>query len=855
MPVAEYPQEVEGRPRALPAARPAVQTRATARLSGLDGLRAIAVAAVVLFHADFYWARGGYLGVDLFFVISGFLITGLIAREVDGSGRFDLADFYWRRAKRLLPASWLLMAVVVAVAAWVARDALPHLRRDTLASFFYVTNWELLHSQTSYFEATGRPPLLQHLWSLAIEEQFYLSWAPLLLLLLPRLGRRRLAAIAVLLAAASAAWMAVLAQRMGYPAQGDPSRLYFGTDTHGFALLLGAALGLLWQPAAKPADMTTHVLGWLFGLGALGAMVALFALMGENTPTLYPWGFLAAAGVALVLIAAATHPALAFGRCLDNPVMRWLGERSYGIYLWHWPVFMLTRPGIDLRHLDDGEALALRLALTLAVAALSYRYLEMPVRRGALEQLLARKRRHAWAGRLALATALLLVFGTVSATLRRAPQQSLPALDVREALALEAPAAPTGTVAVSTATTLPPIPAASLEAPVEPVALPAAPVAPDEPAVASYAGDDITAIGDSVLLGASRLLKASLPGVDVHATMGWQAADVIRELKSLQQAGKLREVVLLHLGTNGYVTEPQLRQILTLLADCKRVVLVNTHVPRRWMEANNQLIDSVAPEFPNVVVVRWNDVSDNRPDDFVSDGVHLTSAGMRSYIMAIMRTGHLARDAAAATAIAAAPAPGNDAAPDDNGDLSPTLVLAPQAAASDAYWQKMAVCETNANWQNTGRRSGGLDITQDDWQAFGGTTFAPTPADATPAQQIEVANRISTQGWANPHGDIIKPAGFARWRCVAAIGLPPNHSANTYTRESVLAQTFHLGERGTVVRDLERILGETPHGVYNRKLRHKYLAYLKKNSLPEVLAGALPQPTGVHHAWHPPRAD
>lgn len=853
MSVAEYPQEVEGRLRALPAARPAVHAHAATRLSGLDGLRAIAVAAVVLFHADYYWARGGYLGVDLFFVISGFLITGLIAREVDASGRFNLVDFYWRRAKRLLPASWLLMAVVVAVAAWVARDALPHLRRDTLASFLYATNWELLHSQTSYFEATGRPPLLQHLWSLAIEEQFYLSWAPLLLLLLPKLGRRAMAVIAILLATASAVWMAVLAQRMGYPAQGDPSRLYFGTDTHGFALLLGSALGLLWQPAkAKPADVTTHVLGWLFGLVALGALVALFALMGENTPTLYPWGFLAAAGVALVLIAAATHPGLAFGRWLDNPPMRWLGERSYGIYLWHWPVFMLTRPGIDLRQLDNGEAMLLRVALTLAVSALSYRYLEMPVRRGALERLFARKQRHAWAGRLTLATALLLIFGSVSATLRRAPAQSLPALDVREALALTIPT-PAVNAPAPTITALPPIPAASVDAPIVPVALPAAPAMPDEPVVASYAGDDISAVGDSVLLGASRLLKASLPGVDVHATMGWQAADVIRELKALQAAHQLRDVVLLHLGTNGYVTEPQLREMLTLLANCKRVVLVNTHVPRRWMDANNDLIDSVAPDFPNVVVVRWNDVSDNHPDDFVSDGVHLTVPGMRSYVAAIMRTGHLAPDEAAATALAAAPSPNTDAMPE--GDLSPTLVLAPQAIASEAYWHKMAVCETNANWQNAGRRSGGLDIAQDDWQTFGGTAYAPTPAEATPAQQIDVANRISTQGWANPHGDVVKPIGFAHWRCVAAIGLPANHSANTYTQESVLAQTFHLGERGMVVRDLERILGETPHGIYNRKLRTKYLAYLKKNSLPEVLAGNLPPTTGVHHAWHPPRAD
>ncbi|MFK2875594.1 acyltransferase family protein [Rhodanobacter hydrolyticus] len=826
--VAEYPQEVEGHPGVAVVSTQAVPVPA-ARLSGLDGLRAIAVTAVVLFHADFYWARGGYLGVDLFFVISGFLITGLIAREVDDTGRLGLRNFYWRRAKRLLPAAWLMMAVVVAVAARVARDALPHLRSDAFASFFYATNWELLRSQTSYFEATGRPPLLQHLWSLAIEEQFYIAWAPLAFIVLPRIGRRALATVAILLAIASATWMVVLAQRMGYPGQGDPSRLYFGTDTHGFALLLGSAFGLLWQPSpAEHPGIALRILGWLLGLWALALMIMLFAVMGENSPVLYPWGFLGAATAAITLIAVATHPGMAFGRCLDNPVMRWLGERSYGIYLWHWPIFMLTRPDIDLRRLGHSETLVLRIMLTLAVAELSYRWLEMPVRRGALERIFAGKRRHAWSGRLAIALSMALAFGSVGATLRHAPAEARPALDVREALSLDAPATP-----IALQGKLAPLSATSVEIPIEPIVPPVLPTLPDEPTVQTYTGGDLTAIGDSVLLGSSRLLKVTLPGVDVHATMGWQAADVIRQLKALKNAESLRAVALVHLGTNGYVTEEQLRQILSMLSDCKRVVLVNTHVPRRWMEANNALIDHVAPEFPNVVVVRWSDLSENQPDYFVSDGVHLTTIGQRAFITEIMRTGHLARDNTPATDTALV----SQASANMAGDLSPTLVLAAQSAASDAYWRKMALCETDANWKNNGHRSGGLGISEDDWKTWGGDEFAPTPAEATPAQQIEVANRISTQGWANPQGEVIKPVGFVRWRCVAALGRPHSSSPNTYTRESVLSQTFHLGERGEVVRDLQRILGDAPDGIYSRKLHRKHLIYLKQNGLPGSLAG------------------
>lgn len=824
---------------------------APARLGGLDGLRALAVAAVVFFHADVYWARGGYLGVDLFFIISGFLITGLLARELEATGRLRLGDFYWRRAKRLLPASWLMMTACVAAAALFARDALPHLRTDVPASLLYVTNWALLHSHTSYFEATGRPPLLQHLWSLAIEEQFYIVWAPLTSLVLPRGGRRALSLIAVALGVASAIWMAWLAHRMGYPEQGDASRLYFGTDTHGFALLFGATLGLAWQPARKSSTPGLIVRGGglLLGLAALAVMGTMFAVMGEETPTLYPWGFLLAALAGVVLVATATHPGLALGRWLDARPLRWIGERSYGIYLWHWPVFMLTRPGIDLRGMDAHSVLAWRIVATLLIAALSYRFVEMPIRQGAIERIVrdarsASRRLGGYLRGMALAACVALAFGVMGAVLWHAPAQAGPAQDVRDALNVDAAVSPVtesydhidpaAQVAADVAESLEPISALSVDTPVESAVPLDRTLQPGEPNAEMFGGEDITAVGDSVLLGSSRLLKATLPGTDVHATIGWQAADVIRQLKALKSAGSIRAVALVHLGTNGYVTEDQLRQILSMLSDCKRVVLVNTHVPRRWMEANNTLIDRVAPDFPNVVVVRWSDTSENQPDYFVSDGVHLTAIGQRVFVTQIMRTGHLARENAQTPPVESDATTENALA----GDLSPTLVLAPQPVASNEYWHKLALCETDANWKNQGRHSGGLGISVDDWKMWGGDAFAPTPADATPEQQIEVANRMSTQGGTNAHGDDVKPVGFSRWRCVAALGRPHSASPYVYTRESVLAQTFHVGQRGDAVRDLQRILGEGADGVYTAKLRKRHRAYLQHNGLPEHLAGA-----------------
>lgn len=790
------------------------------RLTGLDGLRAVAVVAVCLFHADFGWSRGGYLGVDLFFVISGFLITGLLAGESEKTGTVNMRGFYWRRAKRLLPASWAMTAAAILAAALVAPDALPRLRWDAVASLFYATNWELLSVNTSYFEAMGRPPLLQHLWSLAIEEQFYIFWAPVMLFGLPRLGRRGLAAVAAVLAAASVLWMIWLGHKIGWPDQGDPTRLYFGTDTHGFPLLIGAVLGLLWQPnrgAAPAVNPATQEGVFIVGLGAVAGMAALFGLLGEETAWLYPWGFLASAAASVALIVAATWRGSSFGAFLDNPPMRWLGERSYGIYLWHWPIFMLTRPDLDLP-LSDTAAFGFRIALTLVVSALSYRFLEMPIRHGALDRLWAAWREPAqreWAkrrGALALG-GLGAVVLTASTILVLAPSQAEPPADVRAALAASTVAA--------THIILKPIPVHVRTTPL--VGVPAD----------GFTGDDLTAVGDSVLLGSSAILKATLPGVRVYATVGWQATDMINQVLALRAAGALTPVVLIHLGTNGYIVEDQLRRILALLSDRKKVMLVNTHVPRRWMEANNDMIDRIVPDYPNVVLVNWRDVSEGQPDFFVSDGVHLTIPGQKFYIAEIARVGHFVR----VSAKGAAPTEPYAFQP---GDLSPTLVRNPQSPAPDAFWNRMAQCVSGAKWDAGGGNAGGLGISAANWNAWGGAGFAASAGAATREQQIAVANRISTQGWQRADGTRQGPIGFTAWSCLQVVGRPSTQPLYTFTRQSVLAQTFHLAERGDVVRDLELMLGLPRDGIYGRRVRNHHLALLKAKGLPEALAGSAP---------------
>ena len=361
---------------------------------------------------------------------------------------------------------------------------------------------------------------------------------------------------------------------------------------------------------------------------------------------------------------------------------------------------------------------------------------------------------------------------------------------------------------------------------------------PPGPPMDMYRGESLTAVGDSVLLGSSQVLKSALAGADVHATVGWQAADVLSTLKRLKAAGELRDVALVHLGTNGYVYEDQLRQILTTLADAKRIILVNSQVPRRWMRPNNALLERIAPEFPNVVLMRWSDLSRSRPEYFISDGIHLTPRGQRAFIANAMRVGGLEASDAAAEAPDARDR--TLEAPSLTGGSEP-LVLAARPAPPESYWHKLARCETDSDWQG-GEGAGGLDIPPETWRAWGGSAFAATAAEAAPAQQIEVANRIATEGWVQADGVTIPAVGFSRWRCVVAHPPPRGPGAGglrlTYTAESVIAQSFSDGQRGEVVRDLQTILGLRAHGIYDRATRRKHLDYLRQHSLPERLAGS-----------------
>ncbi len=346
-------------------------------LPGIDALRALAVLAVFFYHADVSWMPGGFLGVDVFFVISGYLITSLLLREFRDQGGVRLGRFWLRRAQRLLPAVGVLIAVTMIAAAILEPDRIDALRGDALASLFYFANWHFIFGDVSYFEQFQAPSLFTHLWSLSVEEQFYLFWPLAFAAGMKLFGRGRLllGVLAGALASVALAWIL-------FDPGHDASRVYYGTDTHAVGLLLGVALALVWSPIELRRRRTGPLVGPLLdvvGVLALAYVVLSFLHVHDYDLALWHGGYLWLALVTALLVAVLVHPATRLGSLLGQPAVLWLGLRSYSFYLWHWPVLALTRPGVDVQ-LPRGILIPLQLLAVLVLADLSYRFVELPFR-------------------------------------------------------------------------------------------------------------------------------------------------------------------------------------------------------------------------------------------------------------------------------------------------------------------------------------------------------------------------------------------------------------------------------------------------------------------------------------------
>ncbi|HZO05951.1 MAG TPA: acyltransferase, partial [Solirubrobacterales bacterium] len=346
-------------------------------LPGIDALRALAVLAVFFYHAGVNWMPGGFLGVDLFFVISGYLITSLLLREFRNGGHVKLGRFWLRRARRLLPAVGVMIAVTMVVGAIVEPDRVDQMRGDAIASLAYFANWHFVYTDVSYFDQFQRPSLFTHLWSLSVEEQFYLFWPLVFAAGMKLFGRGKL-----LLGVAAGALASVALAWILFDPGADASRIYYGTDTHAVGLLAGVALALVWSPIELRRRKTGPLVGPILdvvGVFALAFIVLSFVNVNDYDLGLWHGGYLWLALVTTLLIAVIVHPAARLGGLLGQKPVLWLGLRSYSFYLWHWPVLVLTRPGVDV-DLPTEVLVPLQLALVLLLSDLSYRYVELPFR-------------------------------------------------------------------------------------------------------------------------------------------------------------------------------------------------------------------------------------------------------------------------------------------------------------------------------------------------------------------------------------------------------------------------------------------------------------------------------------------
>jgi peptidoglycan/LPS O-acetylase OafA/YrhL len=571
-------------------------------IPAIDGLRAIAVIAVILYHLGISWIPGGFLGVDLFFVISGYVITRLLLDSIQERGGLDLRDFYMARIRRLLPPLVFMIVVTSIVVGIWAPDTTKKFLTDAPFSLFGGMNWWLVFNQQDYFESSGRPPLLQHTWSLAVEAQFYLLWPLILLLVLKYFGKKVIPAAALTIAAISGVALMLVSFQLDAANSSKVSHIYFGTDTHSIGLFLGAALAVSWIPQNFNLQVSRRAQDFIDGIGVFGfiGILATFALIDESKPTLYRIAFPLAGIFGTAILISIVHPASRFAPLLRNKVLLWIGERSYAIYLWHWVIFQISRPQVDL----DGENWALfslRILLVLAMADISLRLVELPIRSGAVAY---------WFGGLKYRTKAV-----------RRKQKLTVALSVSILIITSA------TVSVS----------AILRVDKKNQELAQLLKDADKPIVTPIenpANPGLWVTGDSVILGIRHVLEMNHPIALINARVGRQAPELL-EVMLRDGPLALNSPVVFNIGNNNALTRSQVIAIFEAVKQAPQRIVVNTAVPRPWRETNNELINEIAATYPNTVVVRWDQISEGRPEYFAPDGIHLVPAGARAYVAAI----------------------------------------------------------------------------------------------------------------------------------------------------------------------------------------------------------------------------
>ncbi|GAB0257078.1 acyltransferase family protein [Staphylococcus pseudintermedius] len=583
-------------------------------MPGLDGVRAVAVIAIIIYHLNPQWLSGGFLGVDTFFVISGYLITSLLLTEYHNTGKIELMSFWLRRVKRLIPAVLFLVMGVIVLSLIFMPTEIQKVRADSIAAIFYVSNWWYIMQNVDYFEQFAVQPL-KHLWSLAIEEQFYLVFPIVLLSLLSFIRRLKSIRIIFLILLV----ISMIAMMVLYVPNENVARVYFGTDTRIQTLLMGVLLALVWPPFQLKAKVNRQMRTMIDTAGVVGLAILFicFKFVSETNSILYYGGFFLISTVTLLVIASSVHPSGYFAKFLGNKVFTFIGSRSYSLYLWHYPIIVLIHHQFVQGQIPP-LVYVVEILLIVLMAEFSYKFIEQPFRKEGfnifafnhLKNWRSQKVLRTWLVIILLIPTLLVMVGSFN---RFAQKNSTRVTEVN-------------TEEIDKLITQPlPLPQLEIDGFVV------------KGNKQKYASWKPLLIGDSVMVDIGDDFRSFVPKADINGKVGRQLVEATSLAKRQYQSYRDKnDIVVLELGTNGDFTEKQLNSLLEQFGEAD-IYLVNTRVPRSYESHVNQVLAKAAKKRANVTLVDWYSRSENHTEYFAPDGIHLQPPGVRALTNSIIQ--------------------------------------------------------------------------------------------------------------------------------------------------------------------------------------------------------------------------
>lgn len=583
-------------------------------MPGLDGVRAVAFIAIIIYHLNPQWLSGGFLGVDTFFVISGYLITSLLLTEYHNTGKIELMSFWLRRVKRLIPAVLFLVMGVIVLSLIFMPTEIQKVRADSIAAIFYVSNWWYIMQNVDYFEQFAVQPL-KHLWSLAIEEQFYLVFPIVLLSLLSFIRRLKSIRIIFLILLV----ISMIAMMVLYVPNENVARVYFGTDTRIQTLLMGVLLALVWPPFQLKAKVNRQMRTMIDTAGVVGLAILFicFKFVSETNSILYYGGFFLISTVTLLVIASSVHPSGYFAKFLGNKVFTFIGSRSYSLYLWHYPIIVLIHHQFVQGQIPP-LVYVVEILLMVLMAEFSYKFIEQPFRKEGfnifafnhLKNWRSQKVLRTWLVIILLIPTLLVMVGGFN---RFAQKNSTRVTEVN-------------TEEIDKLITQPlPLPQLEIDGFVV------------KGNKQKYASWKPLLIGDSVMVDIGDDFRSFVPKADINGKVGRQLVEATSLAKRQYQSYRDKnDIVVLELGTNGDFTEEQLNSLLEQFGEAD-IYLVNTRVPRSYESHVNQVLAKAAKKRANVTLVDWYSRSENHTEYFAPDGIHLQPPGVRALTNSIIQ--------------------------------------------------------------------------------------------------------------------------------------------------------------------------------------------------------------------------